>query len=310
MYNEDIKRRFIEGIESPELAKKLRERLDKLSDLENKYGKDISEMTLEESINVANSIEFYEATTLEVWVSSVRKYVEWCKDNNTIGYCGGFLQLSVKDIDPSIFMSKLFFRDEQDLLRSILKVREFNDGYPEVISMVLAWAGLTFSQILDLKDDGIDLESRTIKDTSGEILATGLSDWVCENIHQYIRTDSGSRSNGTTTYEVIKDKTYDYFVKRFCTTNAKNYGERLTYSQLSSAIFKMGNQYESLGYPPRFTVINVKRSGALYRVWLLEQGGVDIEDKKNRELVERAYGEKKYLKIAWQYKYYKKAFNL
>lgn len=72
----------------------------------------------------------------------------------------------------------------------------------------------------------------------------------------------------------------------------------------------MNEAYRDLGYTQQFSSTNIRRSGALYRLWKLEQSGVNLEAPENRTLVETVYGAKKYYGIIWQYKNYKRAFNL
>ena len=65
------------------------------------------------------------------------------------------------------------------------------------------------------------------------------------------------------------------------------------------------------GNSPRFTAGNVLASGALKRLYDLEQGGVDIFSIKNKDIVSETYRAKaKLYEILWLYKNYKKAFNL
>lgn len=207
-------------------------------------------------------------------------------------------------------MSRMFFRDEQDFLYSMRKVDAFDDLNNHVVALALAWLGLDVEEALAICESDIDFENRKIFDRFGVELVPWFSDGIADVLIQYRDTGSAIRQNATTTYEVVKDRTFDGFIKRVCPPGSKKMGDPISPRQMVGAIGRMNDRYVALGYPPRLSTRNVLRCGGLHRVWLLEQQGIDVFDKKNAELVEVAYGFAKYRVISWQYKYYKKAFNL
>lgn len=312
MYNDEIKRKFLDSVGGKRSIPGTAEFMFKeISEYENSIGKDVYQMSLTQIKDCVNSIDFLESGTLMSSISVLKRYAKWCADNEVFDDCpGGIFAISTKDVDPAIAMEKRLFKDENFLNAAISKVRTFSDGYPEVMAAVLLWSGLTMPQVFRLRDEHINLETGVVLNEDGSEVIAELSPWALSKAQQYARTKSGLRENASGPYEVVCDKSFDSFIKRFCTTNSKSYGMRLTYNQIVAGITRMRIAYEDLGYTQQFSSTNIRRSGALYRLWKLEQSGVNLEAPENRTLVESTYGAKKYYGIIWQYKNYKRAFNL
>lgn len=310
MYNLEVKERFLSEY-TGNGSKSIQGRFELMEQHERLLSKDIAEMSKDEAIASINKLEFIEMGSAESILSALKCYVKWCIDNKVFeNAIYGFLQVSLSDIDPSVSMSKIFFRDERDFLYSMHKVREFDELQNDVIALILAWLGLSLDEALYIRDEDIDFEARKIFDRNGGVLVPWISDEFAEVLYQYQRTKSAVRQNGTTTYEVIKDLSYDGFIKRVCSANSDKLGTKIAARQLVSAINKLNQRYVSLGFSPRFSIQNAQRCGGLHRLWLMEQSGFVVDDKKNASVVEEVYGSKQYRKILWQYKHYKRAFNL
>lgn len=312
MYNSEVKERFLsEYASGGSNVKNIRGRFESISNTEQLLSKDMAEMSKAEAISALNQLEFLEMGTAEGFLTITKIYTRWCQRNEVFdNITGGFLQVSLSDIDPSASISKMFFRDEHDFLYSMRKVREFDELQNDVIALIFAWLGLSLDEALDIRDEDIDFETRKIYDRNGVVLVPWISDEFTEILYQYQRAKSAIRQNGTTTYEVIKDLSHDGFIKRVCSANSDKLGTKIPPRQLVSAINKLNQKYIALGFGPRFSVQNAQRCGGLHRLWMMEQSGFVVEDKKNASTVEEVYGSKQYRKILWQYKYYKKAFNL
>ena len=310
MYNSEVKERFLSQYISNG-SKGIDGRFQLLEESEQIVGKDIAEMSVSESILAINSLELVDMASVESTLSTIKSYVKWCSDNAVFsGGAGGVLNVTLDDIDPSNAMARIFFRDEHDFLYSMRKVREFDELQNDVIALIFAWLGLSFDEALDIHEDGVNFDERKIYARDGSILVPWFSDEFAEVLMLYKRTKSATRQNATTTYEVIKDLSYDGFIKRVCSVNSDKLGTMVPARQLTSAVNKLNQKYVDLGYAPRFTAKNAMRCGGLNRLFSLEQSGVSIDDKQNSAIVEETYGSKQYRKIRWQYKYYKKAFNL
>lgn len=312
MYNSEVKERFFDEYSSRGPSTKyIRGRLEEISDYESLLSKDLAEMSRVEAVNAINSLEFFELGSAEAVLSSIKLYVKWCIDSAIFSNpAGGFLDVSLNDIDPSRAMSKMFFRDEGDFLYSLRKVREFDELQNDVIALIFAWLGVSISDALNICDDGVDFDSRKIYDRTGTVVVEWFSDEIAEVLLQYQRSGSAVRQNGTTTYGVIKDLSHDGFIKRVCPPGSEKLGTRIPPRQLVSAVNKLNQKYVALGFAPRFTMQNAQRCGVLHKLWLMEQSGFDVDDRKNAGVIDSLCGSTQYRKIKWQYKNYKKAFNL
>lgn len=310
MYNQEIKERFLSEL-TEKNAKSCGSLFDRLSDFELSVGQDVASLGSAEFLMALSVLKIYELPTLENTLTALRRYSKWCISQGLIsGEQSGILQVSTDDVDPSSAMSKMFFRDKQDFLYSLRKVAEFDDLRNGVIALALGWVGLSTREALAIRDSGVDLVSRTISDPSGAVIVDGFSDDIARIFELYRAAKTATRENGATSFPIIKDLSHDGFIKRVCSPNSTRLGDPVSERQIITYVRKINMKYIELGYAPRFSMENAQRCGGLYRLWQLEHTGVDILNKKNADIVEKVYGHGVYRKIAWQYKFYKKAFNL
>lgn len=310
MYNAEIKERFLSENKNADAG--TRPVFVVMEQYETVLQKDVSLMSVSElPIYLNDSKLALELGSIEGAISKLRRYAKWCVSQGFVSPDqSGILQISTDDIDPSGAMSKMFFRDEQDFLYSMRKVADFEDLQNGVIALCLGWLGLSARESVALRDGDVDLVSRTIFDPSGTVIVNGFSDDMARIFELYRATKTATRQNGATPYAVIKDLSHDGFIKRVCSPNSARLGNPVSERQLITYVNKLNQKYAMLGYSPRFSMENANRCGGLYRLWKLENDGVEVLNKQNADIVERVCGHGVYRKIAWQYKFYKKAFNL
>lgn len=311
MYNEDIKRRFLEEYQHQKLDRRSEWIFSKLGDTyEKTHGKDLAEMSFNEAKAAIESTGIEENATIRTAISVVKSYTEWC-EKNEIFPCipGGFKKLSAKDIDLSESLKEVLFKDDIDLIESIKEVRTLDDGYSDVAILALSWIGLTREEISALRDNDVDLESRIVYGKSGEIIAMGFSDLICDVLQRYVKCRVSSRGNGLTEMEVIKDLSVNSFLKKMCPRGSKKFGTEYSNVQIASQVNKLAVKYEELGHPRRHTITNVWRSGCFHKLWEIEQTGVDVSARENRPVVEQVFRNKKnYYNALRMYGWYKQAF--
>lgn len=310
MYNAEIKERFLSENKNADAG--TRPVFVVMEQYETVLQKDVSLMSVSEMPMYLNDSKLaLELGSIEGAISKLRRYAKWCVSQGFVSPDqSGILQISTDDIDPSGSMSRMFFRDEQDFLYSMRKVADFEDLQNGVIALCLGWLGLSARKSVALRDGGVDLVSRTISDPSGTVIVNGFSDDIARIFELYRATKTATRQNGATPYTVIKDLSHDGFIKRVCSPNSARLGDPVSERQIITYVSRMNQKYTALGYSPRFSMENANRCGGLYRLWKLENDGIDVLNKQNADIVEQVYGHGVYRKIAWQYKFYKKAFNL
>lgn len=312
MYNEEIKRRFLEEVAKNKTEKIHFSSLFNLSyDFEQSSGMDIAEMSRNSVISCLERLGFDEVATVRAYVTVGNRYVDWCEAN---GYFSniphGFKGLSVDDVDISDAISKSFFRDELDLVSSIQMVHDLNSGYADAPVLALAWLGLTMKEILALRDSDVDLDNRCIHLLDGNVI-NGFSDTIHDVLYRYSACRISSRDKGNVTQEVIKDLSVDSFIKKMLTRGSKFFGRKISQVQVKGQLDMLVEKYEQLGFPRRHNFSNAWRSGRFYALHQAEQSGLDVFDFNNRPAVEQIFRHKKnYHDTIKMYRWYKKAFSL
>ena len=303
MYNAETKRIFLhENSTAREWV------FNALAPVEEKAGKDIAEMGREDSLAAMEFFGFDEPGTISSTLSILQAYAEW-RGEKGLSVCNdGILTVKAADIDFSKNLSKVLFKDENDLIDSIGLVRSLDDGFVEVPTLVLFWLGLKWEELMALRDNDVDLSQRSIS-LNGEVLVSGFSDRVYDALQRYVSCRSGERLKGLSSMEVRKDYSVDSFLKRMLPANSKKFGTGFTRTQLNVSVNSLASRYMELGFPRRHTFSNVWRSGRFHALWELEQTGVDVTAKENRQLVESTMRNRKnYYNAIRMYEVYKQAF--
>ena len=305
MYNQEIKERFLE--ECDPIKKGFRPMFEALGPCESFYRKDLAEMTAGEFFESSKVLSTGTYKTAADVLLRVKTYVKWCGENcASLVINQKLLDLKVEDIDTTQYLSKTIFRNEDELIREMKSVRPFDDGYYDVIVVLFSWLGIPQKYAIDVKVNDVDFEKKIVKFNGTEI---PFSDNIGDILALYSKTKIGTRVNANGQRIVYRDDSYDTFIRRF--SPPKQLGKKITNSQIEDAVYLLNKAYTEAGNAPRFTSGNVLASGALKRVYDLEQCGVDVFSVKNKDIVAKAYRAKaKLYEILWLYKNYKKAFNL
>lgn len=309
MYNQEIKERFLE--ESSKNIRYSTEGFRKVEEAEIKAGKDIAEMTKEESLATLKSMGIIEDSSLRSFLSTFKNYAKWCQDNHVFESTpGGFMVLKSSEIDLSDGIRNTLLQSDLDLLTTLQLVREFNEGYPEPPALCLAWLGLKAKEIIALTDDDVDMERQTIT-VDSQVVVTGFPNAIAQVLQQYIDCKVSERDHRTGWRQVIKDYSTGMFLKKMLPRGSKEFGKPYGYSQITAAVSKLNAKLIDDGNPGRLKFDNVWNSGRYYKLWETEQSGVDVTKPANRPIVEEIlHSSKSYYNAIRMYKAYKKAFGL
>lgn len=309
MYNEDIKRDFLDtACNSLKKQRDIAKVFSSIALFEQESGLDIAEMGKNLSAQALERTGINEYSGIRSYITRLREYVRWCKENNIFpSIPGGIFEVSPDDVDITDSLRGVLFKDEFDLLESIRLVRDFDSGYPEVAAFCLYWLGVTKDEAVSLKDTDVDLENRIVYGQDG-IIAEGFSDDICNVLSRYRNCKWSTRPNGNTISRVRKDLSVDTFLKRMLTDGSKKFGKPVAKEQITAICYDMMTDYSELGFPYRHSFSNVWRCGGFNRMYKLEQSGVDV---MNRPVIETVFrGKKSYYDTLRMYQYYKKVFNL
>ena len=303
--NEEIKERYLQETHANREIVRI---LKSLSVLEEKCGKELCLMDRSEAIAAIQSLGGCDWQVINNIISCGKSYAKWCYNNGY--YKGGYygiLGITVSDINPQEYIRNYVFPTEESFVNSLKATSLIYDGYIEVVSCIFAWLGI--QSPLDIKESDVDLSSRKIS-CNREIIVDGFSDFVCNFLESYRNLHESTRENGAAVYKVIKDNSYDTFIKQFCSPNSKKLGKPVEMRVIRTAINKLNRKYESAGNPPRITYVNVLKSGSLNRLYNAEINGLKVFDKDNKEIVKSYFYRSNYRSITWLYRHYKQAFNL
>lgn len=311
MYNQGIKEKFIQELTANgKSVKSVSKFFEGIGKIEESKNMDIALMGKDDFLFSLQSVESLRYTSAYTRLDVARNYVKWCIKNNV--FCDistAAFSTKIDEIDISEALKDILFTSEQELIHALRTVREFDDGYYEVIAAMFAWYGISKQQMLDIKISDVDLDhgfifvdelgyNVPISETSAEILRT------------YAGTKTATRvAGGSVVRTVYRNDSYDLFLRKFLPRS--QLVSKITQKNLDDTMSIMNRAYINVTGASRLTISNILDSGALYRVRILEQDGVDVFNPKHKEEILKAYRKKAKLhEVLWQYRNYKKAFNL
>lgn len=308
MYNRDIKEQFLSEYDGNRVIG-ARPNFELIGAYEEKFQKDLAEMSFDEAVETISNLNIGTYKTAAGVQSFIRSYVKWCDQfskfkNINLELCS----ISADDIDCSKRLYELVFRSEDELIKELGSVRPFDEGYPETIAVLLTWVGVKQNEIASVRASDVNLEKQWVYIRDRDLFAK-FSDKIADIFRVYEKTKVGYRSAGGDSRPVFRDDSHDRYVRKYLPKGKS--GDPFTSVQFKHLIHHLNSIYADAGNPPKFTGSNILLSGALYRVWELEQSGVDVFSIKNKKAVANAFVAKANLyEILWLYKNYKKAFNL
>lgn len=308
MYNQEIKERFLaEYVGNRKSSAQLYFEL--INEREELLGKDLAQMQKHEVVATLKHIHIRTYSTAFGCLSFLRSYVKWCDTNSVFKSVNpGLISLTVDDIDISEELKEILFESEDDLIKEIDSIRPFDDGYPESISMLLVWMGLRLDEITSIRIDDVNLEKKWVYVPCRDLFVS-FSDRIADILRVYEKTKVGYRSAGGDSRPVFRDDSYDRYVRKYLPKGKSN--DPFTHTQIKHITNHLNSIYVDRGNPPKFTPGNVLMSGALHRISMLEQSGVDVFSIKNKKIVTTAFVAKANLyEILWLYRNYKRALNL
>lgn len=308
MYNQEIKEQFLAEYDG---NRKLsaRANFESIANYEELCQKDLAEMTFYEALEAIKNLDIGTYSTAFGIKTFIKSYVTWCHQyskfkNTNLDLCS----IDVDDVDCSRRIRELTFKSEDELIKELSSVRPFDEGYPEAIAILLTWIGVKQNEIASIRVSDVNLEKQWVYVPSSDLFVS-FSDKIAEIFRVYEKTKVGYRSSGGDSRPVFRDDSYDRYVRKYLPKDKSS--DPYTSVQIKHITHHLNTIYVDRGNPPKFTGSNVLMSGALYRVWMLEQRGVDVFSIKNKKEVANAFVVKANLyEILWLYRNYKRAFNL
>lgn len=310
MYNPELKTRFLSTLKFE--TNKYETTFNRFEELEERLNIDLCQMN--HSLLVANIFDkgFLEPSTLANYVSCLNEYRSWCTQNG-IGGAVQSKELSVRDdIDFTPWIPRELYFSFNEMYDELCDSGyDFCIGDEAAPSLVLGWLGLKISEIVELRDDQVDLETGEIygvfKTTECIRIDHPLMLDILRKYKSTLRMERGY--NGHDAYM----KHTGYFIHKIGRKNEDKSGPASR--QHINRRIRVAQKAHQDRCPKRICRLSFQsafRSGTMYRLRLCEANGMDLTAKENAAFIQDLYGSHSgsMQYIFFYYEQYKKAFNL
>ena len=274
---------------------------------EERFGKDLSNFNRDEVIQVVNSTEPTSPLTVKQYLHRIRQY------QITIGELDDSLitPITKDEIDIVHFVQKHFYKSFEDVLTEIQKVRELTGGYPEPVLLGFAWLGVDSKIVGQIEANQVDLTKGTLTLLGKHgVEKIEIEPSVLKTFRAFRNISVAYRSTNTE-FEVYPENT-PYFLRRMLSRNSKKTPKPYSDKDIGRILSDLRRDALEDGITIDLTYNNVQRSGELYRIYLLEQSGVNVfcTESQKRVCALANTSVNHFYDLSFQYQAYKEAFNL
>ena len=310
MYHEELKLKFFKDIKwAKNTIPKRQQYFSLIGKTEDRYHKDVAEMTVDELICAIK--ETHRVSGLELCDSTygLKQYISWydktIKDSLTKQR-----EEIINNFDPLDYAEELidfgpcYTFDQIESM--ISKVYSRTDGFLIWPAFVLAWIGLSVSEIIDLKEENFTWYNKQIK-IGGEVFQFNRA--IYDILKIYASTTTGWRKQN----RVFQVKLVDvgYFLKPTVTQNSKKIPSQVTKKQIAAAFDRFNALYQEQENDAAFLSHQfVWRMGAFDRLSQLDsqtEGGIANATPKTISATYRTTANNRTKKlILAEYQIYKK----
>lgn len=170
MYNEELKKRFLDWHTNSETGKKQYElSFNAFEKYEEEWGADLCTRSTEELQPVLNNLLGMRTRGRVSRLALYRAYVKWCLENNVEGACDGLLHVKVDDariLKCKMVNSPLHLQSYLDIICAKESQHTIDDTFR--CYLWLAYAGCPEEEIFDIKTSDVDFENFVIKSPYSE----------------------------------------------------------------------------------------------------------------------------------------------
>lgn len=310
MYNEEQKLRFLETIESASSRKAIMSMFNRFEKYEEKLFKDISKWSIDQIYNSIESMYIFDFGTIKQYLSTLtlyKRYVDSQHNNKNSIVLSPKLDASNIDITQNI--QEVVIKDPSMLKIEIENVRDPSQGHYICAAACFAWLGIDSKTMPNIKDSSIDFQNRSIVDEDCNIAIENIPSEIMGVLRQYWETDEAIRWHHAPcrVYPIYNGK----FLHVMSGINSKKESTPIKYTNIRNEFANFAKEAKVCDdIPSRLEYPNILRSGGLYRLYQLEQTGVDIFSGENDDLLLQTYSAPgKTFDIRSLYRQYKRAFN-
>lgn len=169
MYNAEQKSAFLNTIDNDNSYKAYKKCFNAIEKLEERFGKDISNMSVEELLIVIDACTGTRFSNTNAFISLTKTYVDWCIQSGKTTSENNFDKINRTDVNKSRVYYIKYLKDKQELEDMIGVVFKPDYDYNEDIDMQkeliirLAYEGMHEKEIVLLKKQDVDFENKTLK---------------------------------------------------------------------------------------------------------------------------------------------------
>lgn len=309
LYNAEIKEQFFDTLPKTAVAG-MRWQFQKISDtLEEPLQKDLSESTIDEirvGMRGFDVIDVQSARTIIGWLCA---YNRWAHETHQdFVFTDAIEDFDERtDIDYTVGVKRLILPSPEVLVSTVTRLYPIDEGYEVLPALIFAWLGLTCPEAVALKKPAVDFETRKLTMPNGIIYPFEIPEVFWEPLEVYANTRVATRFVKTE-FPVFADD-LGFFIKKMLTRGSKKVGKPYTAAQIAANITTFAYKYdETFHERPLFTYTTIMKSGMFWRLYQLEQSGIDLYAKTNRGLVDTYLGKKSFLDVMTVYEAYRKVF--
>lgn len=169
MYNSEQKQTFLNTITNDNSYRSFQRVFKAVQDMEEKFGKDICEMNVDELLTVLDFKTGVRITNTEQTMSLLRSYVDWCIQNGKTTSENNFDKISSSEVDKTRTCRARYVKSPVEFEEMIKIAFGMNVDYnesaeiPNELMVRLCYVGLENEEIVLLEKTNVDYEAKTIK---------------------------------------------------------------------------------------------------------------------------------------------------
>ena len=169
MYNSEQKQNFLNTITNDNSYRSFQRVFKAVQDMEEKFGKDICEMNVDELLTVLDFKTGVRITNTEQTMSLLRTYVDWCIQNGKTTSENNFDKISSSEVDKTRTCRAKYVKSPAEFEEMLSAVFGMNADYnettekPNELMVRLCYTGLENDEVVLLEKSNVDYEAKTIK---------------------------------------------------------------------------------------------------------------------------------------------------
>lgn len=274
MYNSTQKHEFLNTIVNDNSYKAYQRVFGTIEDMEEKFGKDVCDMSVDEILVVLDLKTGVRITNTEQTMSLLRSYTNWCIQNGKTTSENNFDKITASEIDRSRSFRAKYVKSPEEFEEMVKVV--YNEGYDynpgtekaKELSVRLVYEGLEDKEIVLLKKDDVDYEKKTIKSPLYDDVVYSVSDKIlslCEYCSEQEVVEFPSKQGVIRKERLCQN---DYVLRQRIGTLRGNPEDRaINASAVSRWVKDFCNSYvESTGNYRKISVGKLRESRMLYNI--------------------------------------------